>query len=149
MNHQEVAPDADCMACRILVVEDDPGDVEIVRRYLEEALALRADVEHVGRLADGFARLCDGGFHAVLLDLGLPDNVGLDGLAQLHEIDPAVPIIVLTGLGDDATGVEAIRQGAADYLVKGRIGADVLARSVRYAIERCRMLHYLPQTTER
>jgi FixJ family two-component response regulator len=74
----------------------------------------------------------------VLLDLGLPDSQGLETLAKTYSQAPEVPIVVLTGLDDDALGVQAVNRGAQDYLKKGQVDGELLMRTIRYAIERKR-----------
>jgi len=121
---------------RVLLVEDNPGDARLVREMLRECAAPTFAVEHVTRLAEGLDRLERERFDVVLLDLNLPDSAGLAGVETLGRRGPGAPIIVLTGLDDESTGMEALRAHASDYLVKGRIDAPALARSIRYAIER-------------
>jgi serine phosphatase RsbU (regulator of sigma subunit) len=79
-----------------------------------------------------------GDIDCVLLDLGLPDAEGLDGLARLLELAPSIAVLVLTGLADEHRGTEAVAAGAQDYLVKGVIDGQLLSRAVRYAVERKR-----------
>ena len=74
-----------------------------------------------------------------MLDLGLPDSGGLDTLRQTQAVMPGVPIVALTGLNDEAVAVRALREGAQDCLVKGQVDGNVLARSLRHAIERHRV----------
>ena len=85
----------------------------------------------------------------VLLDLSLPDSEGLETLAKTHTSAPEVPIIVLTGLGDEALGFEAVRRGAQDYLIKGEVTTALLSRAIRYAVERNRLLDQLEEARER
>jgi signal transduction histidine kinase len=92
----------------------------------------------VDRLAPGLARLAADGIDAVLLDLNLPDSQGLDTFRRTHTQAPAVPIVVLTGLHDEALAVKAVREGAQDYLVKGEVEGSLLVRALRYAMERKR-----------
>lgn len=73
-----------------------------------------------------------------MLDLTLPDSDGLDTLDAAHKHSSWAPIVVLTGLNDEALGVEAVKRGAQDYLVKGFGSGEVLARALRYAIEKQR-----------
>jgi serine phosphatase RsbU (regulator of sigma subunit) len=121
-------------AITVLVVEDDEGDALLVAELLEDALP-RMGIVHRRTLAEALGSL-DGGIDCVLLDLGLPDSVGLDALARLRLAAPAIAVIVLTGLDDEAAGVAAVNAGAQDYLVKGRVDAGLLTRAVRYAIGR-------------
>jgi signal transduction histidine kinase len=135
---------------RILLVEDNPGDVRLLREALREAGSDQFHLTHVTRLSDAMARLEDASFDVILTDLSLPDCQGLEACTRLHERVPKIPIVVLTGTDDEANAVEALHKGAQDYLVKGRMTAGyVLARALRYAIERHRLRCTLEQTQER
>ena len=123
---------------KVLLIEDSPGDARLIREFLAEARGAAFDVECADRLSAGLARLAEGGIDVVLLDLGLPDSRGLDTLVQARIPAQGLPIVVLTGLDNETLGTEALRAGAQDYLVKGQVDSNLLARSVRYAIERKR-----------
>ncbi len=120
---------------RIVLVEDDDGDALLVRELLAEAAA-EVTLQHAGSLAQAKPLLADA--DCVLLDLGLPDSQGLDGLRWLNEHVPAVAVVVLTGLADEHLGEEAVRAGAQDYLMKGQVSGMLLYRVIRYAVERRR-----------
>ncbi len=120
---------------RIVLVEDDDGDALLVRELLSETGAA-VTLRHAGSLAEAKPLLADA--NCVLLDLGLPDSQGLDGLRWLHEHVPGVAVVVLTGLADEHLGEEAVRAGAQDYLVKGQVSGLLLYRVLRYAVERRR-----------
>ena len=124
---------------RILLVEDNPGDARLLREQLREAASLPFELVHAERLSDGRDRARDGGADIVLLDLSLPDAQGLDTVRSMMEAAPEVPIIVLTGLDDDRTALQAVQAGAQDFLVKGRVEGEGLARAIRYARERKRL----------
>src|SRR4029077_18664374 len=98
------------------------------------------------RLSIGLERLAEAPFDAVLLDLSLPDSQGLDTLVRLHAAAKDVPIVVLTGIEDEALGVRLIQAGAQDYLVKGYVTGPLLVRSLRYAAERKRAEEELQRT---
>jgi signal transduction histidine kinase len=100
----------------------------------------RFEVECVGRLSEGLARLGQGGIEVVLLDLWLPDSEGLESFHRVYAQAQAVPIIVLTGTDDENLAVSAVQAGAQDYLVKQRFDAPLLVRAVRYGIERAQMI---------
>ena len=121
---------------RILLIEDDPGDVDILREILSEATGLDYKLECADCLTSGLNHLIEIGADLLLLDLGLPESSGLDTLAYVVERVKDIPIIVLTGLDDDVVGMEAVRKGAQDYLVKGQVDGNLLVRVVRYSIER-------------
>ncbi|MFT7836130.1 fused response regulator/phosphatase [Saccharothrix sp. BKS2] len=117
----------------VLLVEDDEGDAVLVEALLDE---VDADVElHRARtLREAEVLLAK--VDCVLLDLGLPDTTGLDGLTRLLAHPAPVAIIVLTGLNDEHHGTRAVAAGAEDYLVKGQVDGLGLARGIRYAVGR-------------
>ncbi|HET9598559.1 MAG TPA: ATP-binding protein [Anaeromyxobacteraceae bacterium] len=121
---------------RVLLVEDNPGDADLVRASLEAAEAGAIALDAVERLADALARVrAPSPPDVVLLDLTLPDAFGLGGLARLHEAAPDIPVVVLTG-AEGQLGAAAIQRGAQDYLVKGGADGALVSRALRYAIER-------------
>lgn len=124
---------------RILLVEDNPGDAVLLRELLRDAGSLQFELTHVGRLAEARERVLSQGTDVVLLDLSLPDAHGLETVRAMLDAAPEVPIIVLTGLDDDTTAVQAVKEGAQDFLVKGKVDGGLLARAVRYARERKRL----------
>jgi signal transduction histidine kinase/DNA-binding response OmpR family regulator len=121
---------------RILLVEDNPGDARLIATMLAEPPSFLFTLDCVDRLSDALRLLPTQSFDVVLLDLSLPDSQGLDTLARTRSDAPSAPIIVLTGLKDEATGIAAVKMGAQDFLVKGQIDGSLIARSMRYAIER-------------
>ncbi len=124
---------------RALLIEDNPGDVRLIQEMLCEADPTGCEVTVFDRLAEGRTALEAGGYDVVLLDLTLPDSVGLETLSCLCPGAANVAVIVLTGLDDEAIAMEALRKGAQDYLVKNRMTPEVLLHSIRYAIERNRV----------
>lgn len=131
---------------KLLLVEDNPGDARLLREKLAEAASTSFELECSDRLSTGLERLSQGGIDVVLLDLSLPDSLGLETLLRTLKHNPQIPIIVMTGLDDETLGRRAIQQGAQDYLVKGQTDSNMLVRSIRYAIERHQMLLQLEQT---
>ncbi len=123
----------------VLVVEDNPGDAHLVSLYLREETRVPFHVLQASRLSEALVCLAVTPVDVVLLDLSLPDSFGLDTLARLRDAHPAIPVVVLTGTNDEALALDALRQGAQDYLVKGEGGSDLVRRAVRYAIERSRV----------
>jgi CheY-like chemotaxis protein len=119
----------------VLLVEDNDDDADLITLLLRTA---GRPVERVPRLADAVARLSRPGIDVVLLDLHLPDSPGSAGVQHIVRAHPEVPIVVLTGLDDEAVGQRAVSEGAQDFLVKGQVDRRVLDRSLRYAIERKR-----------
>ncbi len=120
----------------VLLVEDDDGDARLVEDELAERLP-RARIARSRSLSDALAALAEP-TDCVLLDLGLPDAFALDAVARLRSQVPGVPLIVLTGLNDEDAGLAAVEAGAQDYLVKGHVDGEQLARSIHYAIGRRR-----------
>ena len=123
---------------RMLLVEDNPGDADLVREMLDSTSAASFQISHASRLSDGLALLTGGNHDVVLLDLGLPDSAGLDTFYSLHASVPWIPVVVLTGSTDWEIGIQAVAAGAQDFLVKGSVDGDTLARRIRYAVERKR-----------
>jgi DNA-binding response OmpR family regulator len=121
---------------RILLVEDDPDDVAIVRDQLRRQRRCNAEITDVDRWATARERLVSGHFDAVLLDLGLPDGDGADLVAIALADAGSTPIVIMTGREDDELAASAVRDGAQDYLVKGELGGDSLAKRLMRAIER-------------
>jgi len=124
----------------VLIVEDDEGDVFLIRERLAAYTGprYRFSTEQADRLAPALERLAAGKVDVVLLDLGLPDSRGLDTLRNVFARAPETPIVVLTGLSEEAAGLEAVKSGAQDYLLKGESDGKALVRSLKYAIERKR-----------
>jgi diguanylate cyclase (GGDEF)-like protein len=133
-------PVTDDTLIRLLVVEDNPGDVELLRESLVDTEQDSFKLSQASDLATALLRLRSDPFDAVLLDLSLPDSQGLETLTHLKREEPSLPIVVLTGLNDRDTAARSLRLGAQDYLVKGKITGELLSRSVRYAIERHHLL---------
>jgi signal transduction histidine kinase len=121
---------------KILLIEDNPGDARLIKEMLIEAKSAPFILEWRDRLHAGLQWLTESCADVVLLDLGLPDSQGLDTYAKVHDQFPRLPIVVLSGLHDESVAVKAVRDGAQDYLVKGQIDGRLMARSMRYAIER-------------
>ncbi|HWZ28851.1 MAG TPA: response regulator [Gemmatimonadales bacterium] len=123
---------------RILLVEDNPGDARLILEVLTEMGAAGFTLEKLDRLEPALERMRGAALDVVLLDLGLPDSQGLATFERARMEAPTQPIIVISGLDDEQVALEAVRSGAQDYLVKGRIEGHLLGRVIRYAIERQR-----------
>jgi serine phosphatase RsbU (regulator of sigma subunit) len=120
---------------QVLLVEDDDGDAVLVGELLREVGAAVV-VRRARSLVQ--AKNLVSGAACVLLDLGLPDSQGLNGLRQLLQLEPEAAIVVLTGEASEHLGELAVRAGAQDYLVKGEVAGHMLNRVIRYAVERRR-----------
>jgi glutamate dehydrogenase (NAD(P)+) len=123
---------------RVLLIEDSPADTGLIREMLAESRDPEFVLAHAERLKTGLDRIASGEIDAVLLDLSLPDSEGLQTLFQVRDRAPRVPIVILTGMSDLSRAAKAVEQGAQDYLVKGKVDTQTLARSIRYAIQRTR-----------
>jgi serine phosphatase RsbU (regulator of sigma subunit) len=120
---------------QVLLVEDDDGDAVLVGELLREVGAAVV-VRRARSLVQAKNLVSDAA--CVLLDLGLPDSQGLNGLRQLLQLEPEAAIVVLTGEASEHLGEQAVRAGAQDYLVKGEVAGNMLNRVIRYAVERRR-----------
>jgi diguanylate cyclase (GGDEF)-like protein len=122
----------------VLLVEDDPDDALLVREMLENSRRVQFEVFQVTRLADARQRLLVSSPGCVLLDLSLPDARWLEAPSEFRALAPTVPVVIMSGQEDELLAVQAVQQGAQDYLVKGNIPPRHLVRSILYAIERKR-----------
>ena len=132
-----------------LLVEDNPGDARLIKEALAEVRQPRLRLEWVERLDAALAALARQPFDLVLLDLSLPDSQGLRTVQEIERVAPQTPVVVLTGLDDEAVALDAVRAGAQDYLVKSEVSGHLLARVIRYAIERNRVGRTLRESEAR
>lgn len=128
---------------RLLLVEDNPIDAMRVRQLLSRTKGATFSIDSVASLQAGIERLVTVAFDLVLLDLDLPDSLGLDTVTSLAAASPATPIVVLCRPTDEAVGLEAVQAGAQDYVLKQSVSAEGLARVVRCAVERHRVVNSL------
>ena len=128
---------------QVLLVEDNPSQALLLEEGLKDVTSVDVDLHHVALLREAIQRLQERAFDVVLLDLSLPDSSGLDTVARIHAAAPQTAIVVLTTLSDEALGLEAVREGAQDYLVKGETDHRALVRAMRHAIERQQTLQAL------
>ncbi|PKL49392.1 MAG: hypothetical protein CVV39_03025 [Planctomycetes bacterium HGW-Planctomycetes-1] len=122
----------------VLLVEDDEGDILLARRMLvNSSQSLEFIVETVQTLSDTVKYLNgDKKFDVMLLDMGLPDSSGVETVQKVKQANQTIPIVVLTGLDDEQTGLLAIKNGATDYLVKNKLSSDILVQTLNFAFER-------------
>src|ERR1700681_5019765 len=127
---------------QILLIEDNPGDADLVRLWLVESKS-DVQVNCVPRLADALACLDAETPTLVLLDLNLPDSHGAETFRRIMQKAPNVPVVILSGQDDEALAIKAVHLGVQDYLVKGDITGKQLERAIRYAVERQGLLRAL------
>ncbi len=120
---------------KLLLVEDNPGDADLLRHGLRKS-GSAFSVKHVERLQQAAEEVKREHFDLMLLDLSLPDSQGVRTVKRAHEFAPDLAIVVLTGLDHERAGIEAVRAGAQDYLIKGEATGKTLVRAIRYAVER-------------
>jgi serine phosphatase RsbU (regulator of sigma subunit) len=145
----KVAPNVAAQSrLRVLLVEDNPGDARLIQLMLEEGGNGLFEIETVDHLDSALRRLQKGGIGLVLSDLSLPDSHGLETFTKLHAQARQVPIIVLSGLNDTTLAVQAVHEGAQDYLIKGQVDGQLLVRAMQYAVERKRMSEQLATYAE-
>ena len=120
----------------IILIEDNAGDAVLIEEMLKESNSTGFEIQVFDRLILGRRAMASNIFDAVLLDLNLPDSFGLETLTDIQTLEDQIAVIVLTGLDDEETAIEALRKGAQDYLVKDQLTPDLLVRSIHYSIER-------------
>lgn len=135
---------------QILLVEDDPDDVLIFSEMMrgESEISFPHDITQADSLKNAIEKLECGNFDIILLDLSLPDSLGIETFLTLHQKYPDLPVALLTGLNDQTAALEALAQGAQDYLVKGTFNSRALHRVIRYSIERNQLLNKIEQSSE-
>ena len=124
----------------LLLIEDNPGDARLLEAFLDVSGAEMFQINRARTLEAGLERIARGGVDLVLLDLGLPDSVGLDTFTLLKRQAPQLPVVVLTGLEDEEVALEAVGLGAQDFLPKSELSGSLLVRSILYAMERQRLV---------
>ena len=134
----EVDIDKTRLYIKVLLIEDNPDDQILTKRMLEKSTYSSFDITIAGSLSLGISYVGDVTLDAILLDLDLPDSLGVETFLKLNLHAPEIPIVVLSGFGDEEDALKAVREGAQDYLTKGQIDSNMLARSLRYAVERKR-----------
>src|SRR5271154_2158632 len=135
----------DQQTTNVLLIEDNPGDADLVRLRLVEGKS-PVNVNCVNRLSDGLASLTRETPSVVLLDLNLPDSHGAETFRRVMDRAPNVPVVVLSGQDDEALAMKAVHHGVQDYLIKSDVSSRQLERAIRYAVERQGLLHALDIT---
>jgi len=131
---------------QVLLVEDSPTDAQLFQHLFYRAATVDWKLVHVERLSEAIDYCGTQSFNVALLDLRLPDSDGLDTVYQFHQAVPDVPIIILTVFDDEELALQAMAQGAQDYLVKDQVTIQLLRRSIRYTIERSQILQQLKKS---
>ncbi len=124
---------------RVLLIEDNPGDARLIQEMLRVAERRQYYVFTHTTLEEGVASLTSQPVDLVLLDLSLPDSLGIETVSRMRAEAPLLPIVVLTGHDDENTGIQTLKAGAQDYLVKGSVDTSLLERALSYAIQRSRI----------
>ncbi|MEO6903477.1 MAG: response regulator [Bacteroidia bacterium] len=133
----------------ILLVEDNPGDARLIDIYMQDAFEDNYTLEISEDLLSSLNKLKDQNFDIIIADLTLPDSEGLDTFIKIHECKIDTPIIVLTGVEDESIGLNAVKFGAQDFLIKGKIKEKELQRSINYSIERHKLLKELSENSKK
>ena len=124
---------------KILLVDDDIEDSTSTRNMLTEGFDTQCEIRCAKSMSESLQLVEEESFEIILLDLELPDSTGLDTLRQLRQTHPGAAVLIISGLQDEALAVQAVQNGAQDYLIKGQINSQALSRAIRYAIERHRV----------
>ncbi len=123
----------------ILVIDDNPEDGNATQAMLKEGLGTQFECTQATMISDALKYVKEQTFDIILLDLMLPDSLGLDTLRQFRQTNPCAAILIVSGLQDEALAVQAVQYGAQDYLIKGQVNSHTLSRAIRYAVERHRV----------
>ena len=134
---------------QILVIEDNPGDIFLLKEFLRATDLAIEKIYEASRLSDGLAILGTEHIDLVFLDLSLPDSYGLESYIGLGWQAQRLPVVLLTGLTDTKVALQALAMGAQDYLIKGDFDEKLLSRAIRYSMERKRNLESLRESESR
>ncbi len=133
----------------ILTVEDNPSDLFLLEHMLRASGLVIRQLFSADSIREAHALLTTQEIDLVLLDLTLPDSFGIHSFIHLKPVVQRIPVIILTGLSDTNVALEAIKEGAQDYLVKGELTEGLLAKAIQYSLERKRTLEHLRVSNER
>src|SRR5882757_96683 len=133
----------------ILIVEDNPSDLFLLEHMIKASGLDLRQLYSTDRIREAYALLTAREIDVVLLDLTLPDSFGIHSFIYLKPVVQKIPVIILTGMSDTNIALEAIKEGAQDYLVKGELTEGLLAKAIQYSIERKRTLENLRLSNER
>ncbi|MBI1749996.1 MAG: diguanylate cyclase [Acidobacteria bacterium] len=135
--------------CKVLLVEDSPPVARVISELLTAQRSAQFEVEWVDRLASGLESMSRNNIDVVLLDLNLPDSQGIETCQRALAMPHSLPIVVMSGLTDEALALAAVEEGAQDFLIKGQTDGDLLVRTLRHAIQRHRLQNRLKDLTLR
>jgi DNA-binding response OmpR family regulator len=133
---------------KVLLIEDNPGDAFLIKFYLSESTTPAFETLHAETIQQAYDLLQQHTFDIILQDLNLPDSHGVDSIKKLLEKFPGNLVLVLTGLTDEEVGLETVRYGAQDFLVKGKFDGKVLVTSLLFAYERFKLNNKLSKYQE-
>lgn len=134
---------------KVLLIEDNPGDVRLIWEILSEVRNSPFYLSVADSLLNGLKEIDKEKPHIILLDLSLGDSNGIYTLNRVRDKAKDVPIVILTGMDDEMTAMKALKEGAQDYLVKGRTDSDLLKKAIIYSIERFRLISELEEKSVR
>lgn len=133
---------------KVLLIEDNPGDAFLIKFYLGESVVPIFHVSHAETVKAGLQLLSENKFDIILSDMNLPDSFGMDTIKTIVSNFPGNLVMVLTGLTDEEVGLETVRYGAQDFLVKGKFDGKVLISSVMFAFERFKLNKQIDQVSK-
>lgn len=133
-------------AIKVLLVEDNPADARIVQEELSENLDTFFELITAETLADALSKIAESEVDLILLDLSLPDSSGLETFSNISKNARSIPIVVLSGMKDEALALAAVGKGAQDYLVKNEIDCQLLVKTIKYSIERAKALEKIHES---
>ena len=124
----------------VLILEDSLDDFSLLKEVLESSEEVEADIFHADRLEGALSVAKNNAIDVAVIDLSLPDSFGLETFVTFHKAYPFIPTVIMTGSKDHAKAFEAVQKGAQDYLFKGEPSSTAIIRTIRYAIERQRLM---------
>lgn len=137
-----------CPPLTALLVEGNAGDARLVEMLLDTLPEKSCDFVRAVSLRDALSKLDDASFDVVLLGLGLPDAADLEGLKAIAQAAPETPILLMTGRDERPTALDALHDGADDFVVKGKDDARTLHRAMEFALQRRRARHSIQQASD-
>ncbi|MEZ4524545.1 MAG: response regulator [Desulfobacterales bacterium] len=132
----------------ILIVEDNPDDVFLLRELLESSEEVHFKILHEDRMDKAKSAAMQYHVDVAVIDLSLPDSFGIDTFHSFHDAFPQIPVVIMTGSKDYELALETVRNGAQDYLFKGEHSATAIVRTLRYAIERQQLMTELTKAMD-